>query len=137
MAHLTDTQRTLQKTLDIASNSVIAYSAPEVPELGNATPQGLLEEWGRLNEARKAMEKVEKIVQKRFLSQVNVEALSEEGDPSDYVDELRGDNFNWVQTKSDTTRLDQTAAKKTLAEQDILAEHMSTSTVTRNIVKRN
>ena len=52
---LTDNQRSIQKTLDIASQVVIMYSGTEVPDLGNLTPEGLLEEFGRLNEARKLL----------------------------------------------------------------------------------
>ena len=51
---LTAAQKRIQTTLDLASSTVIAYAATEVPRLDNLTPQGLLEDLGRLNEARKA-----------------------------------------------------------------------------------
>ncbi|MEB3067289.1 hypothetical protein, partial [Parvimonas micra] len=54
---LTDVQRRLSKVLDAASSTAIAYAAPEVPALENLTEMGLTEELGRLNEARKAIEK--------------------------------------------------------------------------------
>jgi hypothetical protein len=134
MSQLTDTQRMIAKTLDLAGQSVIAYSAPEVPELGNATPQALLEEWGRLNEARKAIEKVEKIVKNRFMA---IKDGDYEDDKEAEIEELRGDNFNWKRSSSPTTRLNQSKAKETLAEYGVLEDHLNTSEVTKDVVKRN
>jgi hypothetical protein len=122
---LTDTQKMLAKTLDIASQSVIAYSAPEVPPLGNATPEGLLEEFGRLNEARKALEKVEKILKVRLESQLAGRK------------ELRGDNFNYKKAVQERTALDQTMAKAKLEELGILPGYMKTTEVETTTVKRN
>ena len=100
---LTDTQRILAKTLDAASSECIAYAAPEVPELGNLTKEGLLESFGRLNEARKAMEKTEKVVRARFESQLP------EG-----CKELRGDNYKYAKAVQERTALTQDRAKALL-----------------------
>lgn len=126
--NLTDSQKIIQKTMDNASELVIAYSAPEVPALENLTPQGLLEDFGRMNEARKACEKVEKIIRSRFESQL-------EGKK-----ELRGDNFHYKKETSERTALDQTKAKAKLVElggEEALQECMATTEVDRVNVKRN
>lgn len=124
-ASLTDTQKALQKTLDHAAQCVIDYAAPEVPALGNLTPEGLLEDFGRLNEARKALEKTEKIVRARFESQI-------EGKK-----EMRGDNFSYKKEVTDRTALNQTKAKAYFEEQGTLADYMDTTEVERVTVKRN
>lgn len=125
---LTDSQKILQKTLDHASDLCVKYAAPEVPALGNLTPEGLLEDFGRLNEARKALEKTEKIVRARFESQI------------DGKKEMRGDNFNYKKESSPRVALDQTAAKAKLVElggEAALQECMSSTDVERVTVKRN
>lgn len=123
-AQMTDNQRTLAKSLDAAVDSCIAYAAAEVPPLGNLTPQGLVEELGRLNEARKAMDKTEKTVRSRL------DALL------DGKTECRGDNFVYTIKEQDRTALDQTAAKAYLSEQGILEDYMKTTTVQTRTVKR-
>jgi hypothetical protein len=121
----TDNQRQIANTLDIAGQVVVAYAAPEVPELGNLTPEGLLEEFGRLNEARKALEKTEKIVKQRLLSQMSGDAL-------------RGDNYNVKIEEVDRYALNQKAAKEKLKEQGVPEEeYMASSTSSRVTVKRN
>jgi len=122
--NLTDSQRILNVTMDAANELVIAYAAPEVPSLENKTPEGLLEDFGRLNEARKAIEKTEKIVRGRL------EALLEG------KTELRGDNYQYKRESSTRTALDQTAAKKELERQGILEDFMVSSEVERVTVKR-
>ncbi len=125
--NLTDSQRILQKTLDHASELVIAYGAPTVPELGNLTPEGLLEDFGRLNEARKALEKVEKIVRARFESQLTAGTKT-----------LRGDNYNYKKATQERTALDQTKAKALLeAAGHTPDEYMATTDVDTVTVKRN
>lgn len=122
---MTDTQRQLSNTLDKATMVVIAYAASEVPELGNQTPEGLLEEFGRLNEARKALEKTEKILKTRLVSQLG-------GKTS-----LRGDNYNVKIESSERTALNQTSAKAYFEEQGLLADYVDTTEVERTTVKRN
>ena len=124
MANLTDNQRKIANTLDIAGQVVIDYAAPEVPSLENATPQKLTEELGRLNEARKAMEKTEKTVRGRL------DALLEG------AKECRSDNFQYKIETTERTALNQGKAKEYLAEQGVLEDHMSTSEVERRTVKR-
>ena len=123
--NLSDSQKILQKTLDHASELAISYAAPEVPALGNLTPEGLLEDFGRLNEARKSLEKTEKIVRARFESQI-------EGRK-----EMRGDNFNYKKESSPRYALNQTKVKEVLEELGRLEECMETTDVERVIVKRN
>jgi hypothetical protein len=124
--NLTDNQRMIAKTMDIASQLVVDYAAPEVPEMGNLTPTGLCEMFGRLNEARKQLEKVEKIVRARFESQIPNQR------------EFRGENFVYKKASQERTALDQTMAKETLARmgEEVLAEHMKTTEVDTVTIKR-
>lgn len=124
MANLTDNQKSIAKTMDIANQLVIDYAAPEVPALDNATPQKLTEEFGRLNEARKALEKTEKIVRGRL------DALLEG------KKECRSDNFQYKIESTERTALNQGKAKEYLSEQGVLEDYMSTSEVERRTVKR-
>lgn len=125
---LTDSQKILVKTLDHASDLCIKYAAPVVPKLENLTPEGLLEDFGRLNEARKVLEKTEKIVRARFQSQIAGKK------------ELRGDNFHYQKEVTERTALNQGKAKEKLVElggDEALQECMDTSEVERVTVKRN
>lgn len=124
--NLTDVQRRLQRSLDAAAESCLAYAAPEVPALGNLTPQGLLEEFGRLNDARKSIEKTEKIVKERLKSQL------------DGKRELRGDNYSLLIEMRPRYALDQGLAKAKLVElggEDALNECMVSSETEFTIVK--
>lgn len=123
-ANMTDNQRQLAKTLDIAGEVTIAYAAPEVPTLENATPQKLVEELGRLNEARKALEKTEKTVRGRLDVML------------DGKKECRADNFQYTIKSQERTALDQQKAKTTLKGLGKLAEHMKTTEVDTRTVKR-
>jgi hypothetical protein len=123
--NLTDTQRMLQRSMDTASELAVAYAAPEVPPMGNLTKFSLLEDFGRLNEARKALEKTEKIVRSRLEAQL-------EG-----AKELRGDNFTYKKATSPRTALDQGIAKTVLEEVGRLEECMATTAVERVNVTRN
>lgn len=100
---LTDAQRKVQKNMDIAADVCIAYAAPEVPSIGNLTPQGLCEELGRVNEAKKTVEKVEKILKERIKTKL------EPGQK-----ELRSDNFTMTISMQDRYALVQDAAKEQL-----------------------
>ena len=126
MSNFSEAQFKIQKTLDLAASTVIAYAAPEVPAVGNLTKFSLLEEFGRLNEARKALEKVEKIVKIRLQSQL------------DGAKVLRGDNFEYKCESSDRYALDQSTAKAKLLElggQEALDACMVSSAVERVTVK--
>lgn len=125
MPELTDNQKMIQKTMDVAAQLVVDYAAPEVPALENLTPDGLCEMFGRLNEARKAVEKVEKIVRGRFESQI-------EGKK-----EFRGENFNYKKEDRSRSALDQQKAKDYLQEQGILDDFMSHTEVPTVTIKRN
>lgn len=96
---LTDAQRRIQKHMDAAMDTVIKYTAPEVPKIENYTPQGLVEEAGRINKAKGAVEKVEKILKERLRSM-------REG-----KNEIRSDNFTLKITSQPRTALNQGAAK--------------------------
>ena len=123
---LTDAQRRLQLVLDAASQSAIAYAGPTVPELGNLTPEGLNEEFGRLNDARKAIEKVEKIVKERLKSQL------------DGRKHLRSDNYDLKIESAARVALDQSAAKAKLLElggQEALDACMAETMVERVTIK--
>lgn len=124
MTTLTDSQKLLRKSLDIASESAIAYAAPEVPELGNATPEGMLEELGRVNEARKALDKVEKILKGRIAA------------VSGNAKEIDSDNFTYRKGTSERTALNQSLAKEKLGEFGVLEECMTTSEFERVTIKR-
>lgn len=124
MARLTDHQEYIKKNMEFAMDSAIAYGAPEVPELGNATQEALVEELGRINVARKAMEKVEKIVKSRLKAMAGADEF-----------QITSDNFKAVQEITTRNALNQSKAKATLAEQGLLEEHMSVSEVPRLVVK--
>lgn len=121
--NLTDSQKLLQKHLDIASTVAIAYAAPEVPLLGNATPSGLVEEFGRVNAARKALEKVEGILKERII------ALS------DGQREINSDNFVYKREMRSRTALDQTTSKAYFEKMGILQDFMVSSEVDTTTVK--
>lgn len=123
-SQLSDSQKILQKSLDIASQVALAYAAPEVPELGNITPQGMLEELGRVNEARKSLEKTEKILKERMAALL-------EG-----ASECRSDNFEYQKKTQERTALNQTAAKEKLSEFGILEDYMQTTEVATVTIKR-
>lgn len=125
-ANHTDMQRKVLRNMDAATDLAVAYAAPIVPSLENKTPEGLLEDFGRLNAARKQIEKVEKIVKERL------------GALMDGATDLRGDNFVYKKEGRPRTALDQTKAKEKLVElggPDLLEECMSSSTVETVTVK--
>lgn len=121
--NLSDSQVRLRKHLDIASEVAIAYAAPEVPSLGNATPQGLVEEFGRVNAARKALEKVEGILKERIKA------------TSGGQKEIRSDNFVYAKKVQDRSALNQSAAKAHFEAAGILDQFMSTTEVEMTTVK--
>lgn len=121
--NLSDSQVRLRKHLDIASEVAIAYAAPEVPSLGNATPQGLVEEFGRVNAARKALEKVEGILKERIKA------------TSGGQKEIRADNFIYKKEMRPRSALNQTTAKVYFEEQGILDQFMSHTEVETTTVK--
>lgn len=121
--NLTESQRRIQKHLDIASSCAIAYAAPEVPSLGNATPEGLVEEFGRVNAARKALEKVEGILKER------IKAVS------DNSRAIRSDNFQYKREMRSRTALDQTAAKAYFEKEGMLEDFMVSTDVDTTTVK--
>jgi hypothetical protein len=99
---LTDAQKRVRSCIDKATSTVLAYTAKEVPPLGNLTLEGMVEELGYMNESRKALEKVEKIIKERIKSQL--------GDKT----EVKTDNFTMTYKAQDRTALDQTTAKEKL-----------------------
>jgi hypothetical protein len=124
-ASLSDAQRRVQRVVDAAMTTVIAYSAPTVPPLENLTVEGMVEELGYLNEARKKLESVEKTVKERLKSRLGG------------LKEVRSDNFTMKYENRARNALDQTKAKAKLEELGILPEYMSetevpTMTFTRN-----
>lgn len=125
-ADLSDNQRILQKALDQASYSCIAYAASEVPALENLTPEGLMDELGYLNEARKAMEKTEAIVKERLRSQLTPAQLKE----------FRGENFYLTTRVAERSALNQSAAKAYFTEHGILDQYMAITEVPTTTVKR-
>lgn len=121
---LTDTQKALRKALDLAADSAVAYAAPEVPKLGNLTPEGLLEELGYMNEARKALEKTEKVLKERYKS------LSKNAKTG------RSDNFKQETADQERTALNQAAAKEYFEKEGILEDFMVTSSVSTMRISR-
>lgn len=120
MSVLSDKQKQLQKDMDVAFEIALSYAAPTIPALGNLTETGLVEELGRVNFARKALEKTEEILKER------VKAIS--GGKS----AIQSDNFIYTRAESSRTALNQTAAKEKLVElggQEALDACMATTDV--------
>ena len=117
MAKLTEIQTKIKRYMDICTDIVVAYAAPEVPALGNATPEGLLEELGRINRVKKEVEKVEKILKER-ISVV-----------SDGAKKIDSDNFIYTKSGQARVALDQTAAKAYFEKEGLLADFMKETEV--------
>lgn len=124
-ASMTDAQRQVMRTIDAATSTVMAYTAPEVPALGNLTVEGMVEELGYLNEARKRLEGVEKIVKERLKSRL--------GD----LKEVRSDNFTMKYEERPRVALNQGKAKAFFEEQGCLQEYMDETFVPTMTFKRN
>jgi hypothetical protein len=124
-ASLSDAQRRVQRVVDAAMTTVIAYSAPTVPPLENLTVEGMVEELGYLNEARKKLESVEKTVKERLKSRLGG------------LTEVRSDNFTMKYESRPRTALDQTKAKAFFEAQGTLADYMSSSEVPTMTFTRN
>ena len=120
---LNDSQRRIKRVIDLATDTCVAYAAKEVPVLGNLTCEGMVEELGRLNEARKAMEKTEKIIKERLKSML------------DGRTEVRSDNYEMKLENRSRTALNQERAKGKLEELGILADYMDSSEVPTMTVK--
>lgn len=125
-SNLSEAQRKVRRNIDLAMDTVIAYAAPTVPAMGNLTQEGMVEELGRLNIARKALEKTEKIVKERLKS------MLEEGQTS-----VRSDNFTMKYEGRERTALDQGAAKAYFEEKGILADYMATTQVPTMTITEN
>jgi hypothetical protein len=121
---MNDSQRRVKRVIDLATDTVITYTAKTVPPLGNLTKEGMVEELGRLNEARKAMEKTEKIIKERLKAML---------DPNET--EVKSDNYQMKYEDRSRTALNQEAAKGKLEELGILAEYMSTTSVPTMTIK--
>jgi len=121
--NLTNVQKKIQRAIDNATSTTLAYSAPEVPPLENLTVQGMVEELGYINEARKAIEKTEKTIKERLKSRLNGQT------------EVRSDNFQMKLENRGRTALDQTRAKEYLDSQGILPEYMVTTEVPTMTIK--
>lgn len=124
-SQLTATQKQLANTIDKATSSVLAYAASVVPPLENLTKQGMLEELGYMNEARKAIEKTEKIIKERLKSRLDAGET-----------EMRSDNFQMTYENRERCALDQTKAKSYLEQAGILEEYMATTQVPTMTIKR-
>lgn len=122
---LNDAQKRIRKSIDIATDTCIAYAAKEVPPLGNLTNEGIVEELGYLNEARKELEKAEKILKERLKSRISL------------GEEIKSDNFTMTYENRSRTALNQTAAKEKLEELGVLADYMTDSEVPTMTIKRN
>jgi hypothetical protein len=121
---MNDTQKRIKKVIDLATDSCIAYGAKEVPPMGNLTKEGMVEELGRLNEARKAVEKTEKIVKERLKS------MLDEGE-----EEVKSDNYRMTYENRQRVALDQESAKGKLEELGVLADYMKETLVPTMTIK--
>ena len=101
MAEKQTKQEEITEVMRRSADTLINYAAKEVPALGNLTPEGLLDELGWINELKKHVEKVEKILKERLKSQTAKKQLA-------------GDVFKMDITASERTALDQGAAKALL-----------------------
>lgn len=122
-AEMNDSQRRVKRVIDLATDTVVNYHAREVPPLGNLTVEGMVEDLGYLNEARKGIEKVEKILKERIKSQL------------DGKREVKSDNFSYKLEARPRTALNQERAKAYFEEQGILADYMDTTSVDTTIIK--
>jgi hypothetical protein len=122
---LTNAQRKLARHIDLATDTALKYAAPEVPAMANLTPQGILEDLGNVNIAKKAFDALEKTLKERLKSQLEGQT------------ELRSDNFNMKLENRPRTALDQTKAKGKLEELGILDDYMSTTAVPTMTIKEN
>lgn len=120
---LNDSQRRVKRVIDLAMDTCVAYAAKEVPPLGNLTKEGLVEELGRMNEARKAIERTEKILKERLRPMLELNA------------EVRSDNYVLTYESRSRLALNQTKAKEHLEELGVLADYMDASEVPTMIVK--
>lgn len=123
---MTDVQRKAARNIDLATDTVINYAAPTVPSIGNLTKEGMVEELGRLNTARKLFERTEKIIKERLKSML---------DPNEK--EVRSDNYTMKLENRERTALNQSKAKSYLEEQGILPEFMDTTAVPTMTIKEN
>jgi hypothetical protein len=121
----TDAQRQVIRTIDAATSTVVAYTAPTVPALENLTVEGMVEELGYLNEARKKFEGVEKIVKERLKSRLGG------------LKEVRSDNFTMTFEDRPRVALNQSKAKAYFEEQGTLQDFMDESSVPTMTFKRN
>jgi hypothetical protein len=121
----TDAQRQVIRTIDAATSTVVAYTAPTVPALENLTVEGMVEELGYLNEARKRFEGVEKIVKERLKSRLGG------------LKEVRSDNFTMTYEDRPRVALNQGKAKAYFEEQGTLHDYMDESSVPTMTFKRN
>ena len=123
---MNDAQKKAARNIDLATDTVLAYAARDIPSADNLTPEGLVEDLGRLNIARKLLEKTEKIIKERL------KATMPPG-----TREIRSDNFTMNYENRERTALDQSKAKSYLEEQGILADFMSTTAVPTMTIKEN
>lgn len=100
--NLTDKQKAKSKTWEKATDTMLPWFAPEVPAIGNLTVQRLADEIGQVNELKKDVEKVEKILKERFKSLRGEETV------------VRGEAYELKVTTQERTAIDQGAAKSTL-----------------------
>jgi hypothetical protein len=121
----TDAQRQVIRTIDAATSTVVAYTAPTVPALENLTVEGMVEELGYLNEARKKFEGVEKIVKERLKSRLGG------------LKEVRSDNFTMTFEDRPRVALNQSKAKAYFEEQGTLQDFMDETSVPTMTFKRN
>lgn len=122
---LTNVQKNVQRALDAATSTTIAYAAPEVPPLNNLTLDGLTEELGYINLARKALEKTEKIIKERWKTL------------ADGASEHRSPNFTVKIENRERTALNQGKAKAFFEAEGTLPEYMDTTSVPTMMVKEN
>jgi hypothetical protein len=106
-----------------AVDSLLPWFRRETPKLSNATNQYFADEIGRLNEMRKDIEKVEKILKTIYKTRKAPEIV-------------RGDEFEVELSMRPRRALDQTRAKEYFEKLGILDEYMVESEVETLNVKR-
>lgn len=110
---LTDTQSTAALVYDRAAQVMVDYKAPEIPDLGNATPSALIDQIGDLKQVQKDAEKVENILWERLRAMQGGTYLF-----------LRATNYDFKFESRPTVRLDQAKAKEVLEKLGRLEECM-------------
>jgi hypothetical protein len=121
MTELSDKEKKKVRRYDLATSIMLPYQAPELPLLGNTTPEALVDQIGYLKELQKDAEKVENILWQRLSAlQGGGHPLNSQGIPT--PDPCQGDIFSYTVGNQEREMLNQAKAKEILTEIGRLSE---------------